>query len=96
MVMLRHVLGAELRRRRVEQRRTLLDVSTTAMVSLGYLSEVERGRKEVSSECLSAICAALGASLASVLSAVATEVALREHAATVVALPKRTSDSAAA
>ena len=95
MIVLRHILGAELRRRRIEQKRTLLDVSGVARVSLGYLSEIERGRKEVSSECLAAICSALGTSLASVLSAVSTEIALREHA-TVVALPKRTPDSAAA
>lgn len=95
MVVMRHVLGAELRRRRLEQGRTLLDVSRGARVSLGYLSEVERGRKEVSSECLAAICAALDASLSRVLAAVADEVALREHT-TVVALPTRTTDSAAA
>lgn len=95
MVVLRQVLGAELRRRRMEQQRTLLDVSTAARVSLGYLSEVERGRKEVSSECLASICTALEASLSGVLAAVAEEVALREHA-TVVALPTRTADTAAA
>ena len=95
MVVLRQVLGAELRRRRVAQGRTLLDVSTTARVSLGYLSEVERGRKEVSSECLAAICTALDSSLSHVLAAVSDEVALREHA-TVVMLPTRAADSQAA
>lgn len=95
MIVLRTLLGTELRRRRVAQQRTLLDVSTAARVSLGYLSEVERGRKEVSSECLAAICDALGSSLASVLNDVALEVAALENT-TVVALPTRTSDSAAA
>ncbi len=93
MIVLRNVLGAELRRRRIEQKRTLLDVSSAARVSLGYLSEVERGRKEVSSECLAAICTALDSSLASVLSSVSTEIALREHA-TVVALPTRPAAAA--
>lgn len=95
MILLRTLLGTELRRRRVAQQRTLLDVSTAARVSLGYLSEVERGRKEVSSECLASICDALGSSLASVLNEVALEVAALERT-TVVALPTRTSDSAAA
>ena len=94
-MLLRTLLGVELRRHRVAQKRTLLDVSGAARVSLGYLSEVERGRKEVSSECLAAICDALGVSLASVLSAVALEVAAVEST-TVVPLPTRTSDSAAA
>lgn len=95
MIVLRTLLGTELRRRRIAQQRTLLDVSTAARVSLGYLSEVERGRKEVSSECLAAICDALGSSLASVLHEVAVEVAAIERT-TVVALPTRNPDSAAA
>lgn len=95
MIILRQVLGAELRRRRLEQGRTLLDVSSAARVSLGYLSEVERGRKEVGSECLAAICTALDATLSGVLASVADQVALHEHS-TVVALPTRGTDSAAA
>lgn len=95
MVVLRSLLGVELRRRRVAQKRTLLDVSSSARVSLGYLSEIERGRKEVSSECLASICDALGCSLASVLNAVAADVAALERA-TVVPLPKRNADTAAA
>jgi transcriptional regulator with XRE-family HTH domain len=43
----------------MRQRRTLREVSASARVSLGYLSEVERGQKEPSSELLAAICAAL-------------------------------------
>ena len=57
--LLREVLGDVLRRARTEQGRTLRQVSDAARVSLGYLSEVERGRKEASSELLSAICDAL-------------------------------------
>ena len=57
--LLREVIGDVLRRARTEQGRTLREVSDTARVSLGYLSEVERGRKEASSELLNAICGAL-------------------------------------
>jgi predicted transcriptional regulator len=58
--LLRTVLGDMLRRLRFEQGRTLADVARAAKVSMPYLSEVERGRKEASSEVLAAICAALG------------------------------------
>lgn len=63
----RDALGAALRRLRIRQGRTLRDVSGSARVSLGYLSEIERGRKEPSSELLAAICAALGLTLSDVL-----------------------------
>lgn len=58
--LLRQVMGDILRRARLAQGRTLVDVSTAARVSTAYLSEVERGRKEASSEVLAAVCAALG------------------------------------
>ena len=57
--LLRRVLGDILRRTRHEQRRTLSNVATSARVSMPYLSEVERGLKEASSEVLAAICRAL-------------------------------------
>ncbi|GAA2790536.1 hypothetical protein GCM10020219_072320 [Nonomuraea dietziae] len=60
MILLRQLLGDVLRRLRVRQGRTLREVSTLARVSLGYLSEVERGQKEASSELLASICGALG------------------------------------
>jgi transcriptional regulator with XRE-family HTH domain len=66
-LLLREALGESLRRARVAQSRTLREVSTSARVSLGYLSEVERGRKEASSELLAAICDALDVPLADVL-----------------------------
>ena len=66
-LLLREALGDSLRRTRVAQSRTLREVSTTARVSLGYLSEVERGRKEASSELLNAICEALEVPLSDVL-----------------------------
>ena len=65
--LLREVLGDVLRRARTKQGRTLRQVSDTARVSLGYLSEVERGRKEASSELLSAICDALDVPLSQLL-----------------------------
>ena len=61
--LLRDVLGELLRRERNLQGRTLSDVAQAAQVSKPYLSEVERGRKEPSSEILSAICASLGIAL---------------------------------
>lgn len=78
MVILRSVIGDELRRQRLEQGRTLREVSTQARVSLGYLSEVERGQKEASSELLSAICGALDVPLSRVLESVSSHVADEE------------------
>jgi transcriptional regulator with XRE-family HTH domain len=72
MVLLRRLLGDTLRRTRQRQQRTLREVSSAARVSLGYLSEVERGQKEASSELLSAICDALDVRLADVLREVST------------------------
>ena len=79
MVVLREVIGGELRRRRQDQGRTLRDVSSAAAVSLGYLSEVERGQKEASSELLSAICEALDAPLSTVLADAARKIAVMER-----------------
>ncbi|HEY9263450.1 MAG TPA: transcriptional regulator ClgR [Mycobacterium sp.] len=76
--LLREVIGDVLRRARVEQGRTLREVSDSARVSLGYLSEVERGRKEASSELLSAICGALDVPLSRVLSEAGDDLALEE------------------
>ena len=76
--LLREVIGDVLRRARTTQGRTLREVSDTARVSLGYLSEVERGRKEASSELLSAICGALDVPLSRVLSDAGDEMAQEE------------------
>ena len=78
MVLLRHLLGDVLRRLRQRQGRTLREVSAAARVSLGYLSEVERGQKEASSELLAAICSALGTPLSQVLREVSDNFALAE------------------
>lgn len=77
-MILRRVIGEELRRRRQDQGRTLRDVSAAARVSLGYLSEIERGQKEASSELLAAICTALDVPLSLLLRAVSDEVAAVE------------------
>ena len=76
--LLREVIGDVLRRARNTQRRTLREVSDAARVSLGYLSEVERGRKEASSELLNAICDALDVSLSQLLAEAGEQLALRE------------------
>jgi transcriptional regulator with XRE-family HTH domain len=70
MTLLRTQLGNTLRGHRLRQRRTLRDVSGRARVSLGYLSEVERGQKEASSELLASICDALDLELADLLAEV--------------------------
>ena len=85
MVILRRVVGEQLRRLRQDQGRTLRDVSSAARVSLGYLSEIERGQKEPSSELLAAICAALDVPLSSLLRSVSDEVAALEAAQAAVA-----------
>jgi transcriptional regulator with XRE-family HTH domain len=79
MVLLRRVLGDALRARRQSQHRTLREVSTAANVSLGYLSEIERGQKEASSELLASICEALGAQLSELLRDVSDTLALAEQ-----------------
>jgi transcriptional regulator with XRE-family HTH domain len=79
MVLLRRVIGDALRARRQGQHRTLREVSSVANVSLGYLSEIERGQKEASSELLAAICDALGARLSELLREVSDTVELAEQ-----------------
>ena len=78
MVLLRQEIGDVLRDARREQGRTLREVSSVARVSLGYLSEVERGQKEASSELLASICDALEVPLSSVLHRVSQRVAVAE------------------
>jgi transcriptional regulator with XRE-family HTH domain len=78
MVLVRDAVGQILRAARTSQGRTLRDVARDARVSLGYLSEVERGQKEASSELLSAICSALGLTLSGVFSEVSAELKSRE------------------
>jgi transcriptional regulator with XRE-family HTH domain len=68
--LLRTMVGDVLRRTRLEQHRTLADVASSARISMQYLSELERGRKEASSEILAALCAALRLELSELLAAV--------------------------
>ncbi|MGP3977929.1 helix-turn-helix domain-containing protein [Streptomyces sp. 8N114] len=81
MILLRRLLGDVLRRQRQRQGRTLREVSSSARVSLGYLSEVERGQKEASSELLSSICDALDVRMSELMREVSDELALAELAA---------------
>ena len=73
MALLRTHIGRSLRSARNSQGRTLREVARQARVSLGYLSEVERGQKEASSELLNSICQALDLELSAVLTTVARE-----------------------
>ncbi|MER7175947.1 MULTISPECIES: helix-turn-helix domain-containing protein [Streptomyces] len=85
MILLRRLLGDVLRRQRQRQGRTLREVSSSARVSLGYLSEVERGQKEASSELLSAICDALDVRMSELMREVSDELSLAELAASAAA-----------
>jgi transcriptional regulator with XRE-family HTH domain len=80
MILVRRLLGDVLRQERLRQGRTLREVSAKAQVSLGYISEIERGQKEASSECLAAICGALDVPLSAVMADLSGEIA-REEAA---------------
>lgn len=91
MVLVRRLLGEVLRSQRMRKGRTLRQVSADARVSLGYISEIERGQKEASSELLAALCAALDVPLSVVLSEVSDAVAL-EEAAMAVAVEDATVD----
>ncbi|MET7761311.1 helix-turn-helix transcriptional regulator [Streptomyces sp. NPDC005336] len=88
MILLRRLLGDVLRRQRQRQGRTLREVSSSARVSLGYLSEVERGQKEASSELLSAICDALEVRMSQVMREVSDELSLAELAESAAATEK--------
>ncbi|ABM06629.1 helix-turn-helix transcriptional regulator [Paenarthrobacter sp. JL.01a] len=91
MVVLRHEIGDVLRDVRQRQGRTLREVSHSARVSLGYLSEVERGQKEASSELLSSICTALDVPLSHMLREVSDRVAVAEGVAVPDTVPQEFS-----
>lgn len=78
MVLFRRLLGDVLRTQRVERGMTLRQLSAGARVSLGYISEIERGQKEASSELLYSLCSALDVPLSDVLREVSDAVALEE------------------
>ena len=78
MVLFRRLLGDVLRAQRMQRGMTLREVSAEARVSLGYISEIERGQKEASSELLLSLCTALEVPLSDVLREVSDAVALEE------------------
>ena len=84
-LLFRASLGAVLRAERMRQSMTLRDLSARARVSLGYLSEVERGQKEASSELLSSICGALDVPLSVILMTVSNKLAVAEASRVTVA-----------
>ena len=87
MVLVRQEIGDVLRDFRLQKGRTLRQVAGEASVALGYLSEVERGEKEASSELLFSICGALEVPLSAVLEDVSARVAETESLTAPVALP---------
>ncbi|GLZ40160.1 helix-turn-helix domain-containing protein [Actinokineospora sp. NBRC 105648] len=91
-VLLREAIGDRLRHARTNQQRTLREVSRSARVSLGYLSEVERGRKEASSELLAAICDALELPLSELLYHVASDIGALTSVESVVPDPVEAAD----
>jgi XRE family transcriptional regulator, stress-response regulator len=78
-MLLRHAIGSALRRLRLQRGMTLRELSESSRVSLPYLSEVERGRKEVSSEILLTICIVLGLSISDLLRETDVEFARAER-----------------
>jgi len=90
VVALREVIGDVLRTHRTRQGRTLRQVSVDARVSLGYISEVERGQKEASSELIAALCGALDVPLSQVLGDASEQMLVIERSAD--ALSARVSD----
>ena len=78
MVIFRRLLGDVLRSARMQRGMTLRELSAEARVSLGYISEIERGQKEASSELLASLCQAMDLPLSEVLRDVADAVAVEE------------------
>lgn len=94
MVLFRQELGDVLRHARRHQGRTLRQVSSDARVSLGYLSEIERGQKEASSELLTSVTGALGLPLSFVLREVADRIAVSEGMTVPDTIPEDLADGA--
>jgi transcriptional regulator with XRE-family HTH domain len=100
MVLFRRQLGDVLRGERMRRGMTLRELSSEARISLGYISEIERGQKEASSELLSSLCDALDVPLSDVLREVSDTVAVEEARlaaeAAVPRMPVRTGEVVAA
>jgi transcriptional regulator with XRE-family HTH domain len=78
MVLVRHEIGEVLRDIRMSKRQTLRQVAARAAVALGYLSEIERGQKEVSSELLFSIAEALDVPISQIMREVSDRLAMAE------------------
>ncbi|MFT4306038.1 MAG: helix-turn-helix transcriptional regulator [Microbacterium sp.] len=78
MILVRHEIGDVLRDFRQQKGRTLRQVASRASVALGYLSEVERGQKEASSEILAAVAEALDVPIATIMREVADRLCVIE------------------
>ena len=87
MVLFRRLLGDVLRSARMQRGMTLRELSAEARVSLGYISEIERGQKEASSELLASLCHALDMPLSAVLRNVSDAVALEEAVVSATPIP---------
>ena len=79
MVLVRQEIGDVLRDFRLQKGRTLRQVASRASVALGYLSEIERGQKEASSEILASVADALGVPISVIMREVADRMALIEN-----------------
>lgn len=98
MTAMRELIGDVLRARRLAEGLTLRDVSERARISLGYISEVERGQKEASSELLAALAQALDVPLSKVLLDVSSLLQVEEAAdlATISSIAPKTARASAA
>ena len=85
-MLLRHAIGFVLRRLRLERGKTLRELAEEARISLPYLSEIERGRKEASSEILGVLCRVLDITEGQLLTEVANEYELQREVASVTQL----------
>lgn len=87
MILVRRELGEVLRELRLQKGRTLRQVASKASVALGYLSEVERGQKEASSEILFAVAEALDVPISVILAEVSERISLLEGLPTIRRIP---------
>lgn len=97
-MLLRYAVGAALRRIRLDSGRTLREVALAAAISMPYLSEIERGRKEASSEVLAGLCRALGLTIVDLLREATAEAAvvdLSERRDARLTVPRSTAAAAA-
>jgi transcriptional regulator with XRE-family HTH domain len=95
-MLFRHALGSVLRGIRVEQKRSLREVAASAGMSVGYLSEIERGHKESSSELLAAAASALGVPVATAIAQAAAQMMEADAAVSVLSIPAQAGNDASA